>query len=269
MKKILISIITIVLIFSLCSCHKHEFAPATCTEPAKCSCGETHGDPLGHSFTEPTCTEAAKCTVCGQAGDAAYGHEYISGTATYQHGDLCARCEEYDTNVLTPIMEQNGLTCETDINKVYSYTAKTTSEDKPTTGSAMISNYTCTDSSKEGYKHLSFDVTILFEDETIKKEGKIVFNYNNLDYYSNIKVGLKSYPVQWNDEIVQIDLQSTYGQDVWSTDGSYSVTDHWEGDIPAGYDGVCLVFLNTCLTYSNFTDLNQPGGFILRLPAAN
>ena len=30
--------------------HTHDFAPATCTEPKTCSCGETEGMPIGHSY---------------------------------------------------------------------------------------------------------------------------------------------------------------------------------------------------------------------------
>lgn len=60
--------------------HKHEFTGATCTEPAKCFCGETTGEPLGHTFgTNGRCirckiecphlklTKDWKCGVCGKS----------------------------------------------------------------------------------------------------------------------------------------------------------------------------------------------------------
>ena len=54
--------------------HTHTFSQATCTEPAKCSCGETQGTALGHnevvdSAVSATCTTAGKtegkhCSRC-------------------------------------------------------------------------------------------------------------------------------------------------------------------------------------------------------------
>ena len=45
--------------------HTHSFSPATCTQPATCSCGATQGTALGHnevvdSAVAPTCTSAGK-----------------------------------------------------------------------------------------------------------------------------------------------------------------------------------------------------------------
>ena len=39
--------------------HEHVWSEATCTEPAKCECGETQGEALDHTFAE------GLCTVCG------------------------------------------------------------------------------------------------------------------------------------------------------------------------------------------------------------
>ena len=36
--------------------HTHSFAPATCTEPKKCSCGAVEGAPLGHDYKDGVCT---------------------------------------------------------------------------------------------------------------------------------------------------------------------------------------------------------------------
>lgn len=59
--------------------HEHSFESATCTEPAKCFCGETKGTALGHNFgvngkctrCEAGCTHLKinkefKCVVCGK-----------------------------------------------------------------------------------------------------------------------------------------------------------------------------------------------------------
>lgn len=36
--------------------HTHSYSGATCTAPAKCSCGETEGEALGHSFNNGVCS---------------------------------------------------------------------------------------------------------------------------------------------------------------------------------------------------------------------
>lgn len=54
--------------------HTHNFAPATCTSPKKCSCGATEGKALGHS---------------------------------YKNG-VCTRCSAVDPNYLTPVAGKSG-----------------------------------------------------------------------------------------------------------------------------------------------------------------
>jgi hypothetical protein len=41
--------------------HTHEWSLPTCTEPAKCECGETYGEALGHTYYYNV------CLVCGEA----------------------------------------------------------------------------------------------------------------------------------------------------------------------------------------------------------
>ena len=36
--------------------HEHVWSDATCTEPAKCECGETQGEALGHDYADGLCT---------------------------------------------------------------------------------------------------------------------------------------------------------------------------------------------------------------------
>lgn len=44
--------------------HTHSYSKASCTEPAKCSCGATNGSALGHSWKDATCQALKTCSVC-------------------------------------------------------------------------------------------------------------------------------------------------------------------------------------------------------------
>ena len=72
--------------------HRHFYAPATCTEPQACECGETYGDPLGHDLSEATCTDRPTCSRCGISEGDALGHDY--GDATCTEAAKCSRCGE-------------------------------------------------------------------------------------------------------------------------------------------------------------------------------
>ena len=91
--------------------HSHSYSVATCTTPAKCSCGATDGGALGHSYdngkcsrcgvadsnyvthshfySAATCTTPAKCS-CGATDGGALGHSYDNGK--------CSRCGTADSN---------------------------------------------------------------------------------------------------------------------------------------------------------------------------
>ena len=91
--------------------HSHFYGKATCTAPAKCSCGATNGSALGHSYSNgkcsrcgtadpnyvahshsygaATCTTPAKCS-CGATNGSALGHSYSNGK--------CSRCGAADPN---------------------------------------------------------------------------------------------------------------------------------------------------------------------------
>ena len=44
--------------------HTHSYSDATCTAPAKCSCGATKGSALGHKWQDATCESPKTCSVC-------------------------------------------------------------------------------------------------------------------------------------------------------------------------------------------------------------
>ena len=78
--------------------HKCAYAPATCTEPSKCSCGNTTGEPLGHTYGGVL---DADCNVCGYIREVVCPHEetvVVTGTpatcttAGLTDGTKCTAC---------------------------------------------------------------------------------------------------------------------------------------------------------------------------------
>ena len=78
--------------------HTHSYSKATCTQAAKCSCGEIKSPALGHKFSEATCTEPQKCSVCGVAEGSALGHDWREATVTSPK--TCQTCGETEGTVL-------------------------------------------------------------------------------------------------------------------------------------------------------------------------
>ena len=76
MKKVIAAVLALAMVFALSACClKHNYAPATCTEPETCTeCGKTRGEALGHTTVPATCTEPETCTVCGATFGEALGH---------------------------------------------------------------------------------------------------------------------------------------------------------------------------------------------------
>lgn len=57
--------------------HVHSYTtPATCTEPAKCTCGLTYGAPLGHQMSPATCQTPQTCIRCGATEGGVVSHNY-------------------------------------------------------------------------------------------------------------------------------------------------------------------------------------------------
>ncbi len=59
--------------------HTHKFDNATCTQPAKCSCGKTNGKAAGHKWTAATCKAPKTCTVCKITEGSKSNHSYKNG----------------------------------------------------------------------------------------------------------------------------------------------------------------------------------------------
>ena len=76
------------------SVHTHNYAPATCTTPAVCSCGMTQGIVNGHSWKPATCTAPKTCSTCGTTEGVANGHSWMPATSTTSK--TCSNCKEID-----------------------------------------------------------------------------------------------------------------------------------------------------------------------------
>lgn len=81
--------------------HTHTFIPATCTDPATCSCGVTLGEAPGHHWIDATDTSPKQCAVCGATEGAPldnpnnenyHGHVYTGGASSkkYHYEERCA-----------------------------------------------------------------------------------------------------------------------------------------------------------------------------------
>jgi len=68
--------------------HVHVFAPSSCEEAARCSCGITDGEPGGHRWSDASCTVPQTCSVCGITDGEPGGHTYTDGK--------CSVCGEPD-----------------------------------------------------------------------------------------------------------------------------------------------------------------------------
>lgn len=72
--------------------HEHDYLPATCMEPRKCSvCAQTDGAPAGHSWEDATCEVPKTCAVCGVTDGEPAEHSWQDATCSAPK--TCAVCE--------------------------------------------------------------------------------------------------------------------------------------------------------------------------------
>ena len=74
--------------------HTHNYSAATCTAPAKCSCGATNGSALSHNWQDATCKTPKTCSVCNLTEGTVTKHEYKDG--------FCIICKEQDPDATNP-----------------------------------------------------------------------------------------------------------------------------------------------------------------------
>lgn len=110
--------------------HIHAYSPATCTEPAKCSCGATQGSALGHDYKVVACTQPPICKTCGVSGSAALGHMYVAGE--------CINCKDYLSSYCPKLYFTGDMSEMADKKDVRNISFEYRSQQQILTGSAKI-----------------------------------------------------------------------------------------------------------------------------------
>ena len=91
-------LLAVVVIGITCFFTIHEWEPATCTEPKKCSiCGATSGEALGHNWRPANCVSEKICLTCGKKEGTPVGHQWVD--ATYSSPKHCTVCNLTNGNV--------------------------------------------------------------------------------------------------------------------------------------------------------------------------
>ncbi len=88
--------------------HTHSYSDATCTEPAKCSCGAVKGKALSHSYGNATCTEPKTCTRCGETQGNELGHNFSGGVCARCGKKLVAEAHGFSVGDTTPASNADG-----------------------------------------------------------------------------------------------------------------------------------------------------------------
>lgn len=84
-------VLFLVLMYAL-TC-KHEYRPATCSDPMICSlCGKEKGDALGHDWIDATCINPKTCRSCREKIGDSLGHDWNDATCIKPKS--CKRCDE-------------------------------------------------------------------------------------------------------------------------------------------------------------------------------
>ncbi|MEE0110146.1 MAG: hypothetical protein UEP57_04555 [Oscillospiraceae bacterium] len=100
MKKSLVFIFSVAMVFLLCGCClSHDWVEASCTAPKTCSkCEKTEGEPVGHQWQEATCTTPQTCSTCATTEGKSLGHDWKN--ATIEAPKTCQRCAATEGNPL-------------------------------------------------------------------------------------------------------------------------------------------------------------------------
>lgn len=127
MKRFLIALTIVLLVFCLasCACKEHTYGewevvtPATCLETGedihtceKCDFSETRvTDATGHTFGEWTVTTPATCTAIGEEARVCSSCSHTEPRVIEAVGHIYEETEEYSFPLLTATCNQQGIVC--------------------------------------------------------------------------------------------------------------------------------------------------------------
>lgn len=88
-----------ILVVTHIICLWHNYVPASCTEPEKCSyCNKTKGEPLGHTWKDATCMAPKTCSRCGEVTGEKADHQWKEATCT--EPKTCSDCGKTEGKAL-------------------------------------------------------------------------------------------------------------------------------------------------------------------------
>ncbi len=215
--------------------HTHSFAAATCTNPQKCSCGATKGEPLGHKWTNATCTTPKTCSICKVADGDAIGHNWIE--ATCKSLKTCFLCKETVGNFAGH--KWIDATCTT---------PKTCSVCKKTEGNVKEHNY---QNGKCSY--CKIDDIIDIDIDFLKNTTYIAYNVvsdSRLDIYildyECTENGYNIFTTQW------LTFSTDYEYCNGANPINYNGITYYGGE--GGLNNFCVIIENTLQTFHDWDD---------------
>ena len=93
--------------------HVHSYAPATCTEPKKCSCGATEGKALGHNYSNGV------CTVCGAKDPNFVSYTLVKNKTGIWNLKFLVGKTLYNINLTLYSSAEYGLSTQYDIGSLF------------------------------------------------------------------------------------------------------------------------------------------------------
>ena len=237
--------------------HSHSYGEATCTSPAKCSCGATNGSALGHSWNNATCTSAKTCSRCGSTNGSALGHSYSSGK--------CSRCGASDPNYVAHSHAYGEATCTSPAkcscgatngsalghswNNATCTSAKTCSRCGSTNGSALGHSYSSGKCSRCGASDPNYVKPVtLYEDSSVKISFKRAEKYK----YSDDRAELYFYVENKTSKtlLIQADAVSLNGYSFCNLTMSDNVTAYSIGTVNLSVEDFDFDLVNINSIYS-------------------
>lgn len=245
----------------------HNWREATCAEPKTCTvCALTEGDVLSHSWVEVSCAAPKHCSLCALTEGDALPHTWQE--ANYQRPQSCTVCGAQEGLPLPADFEVSGLVCNMEVNTAYPYHSCTDRNPSlSVNGTAIVRDYRIfesddTHAAKEGYEWRSVQVEVSFDAENAKDNG-VRLNCWIEDYY-DVDEWKKSicllnnadmtYSIQYMGEETEIYcVIENYYWSGWVDDIlTYYQTMYFQ--VPVGYDGVVLAFLDASTLPKNSTN---------------